>query len=219
MNLKISTHCGYIHLRKTKLLLSSWKRRFYTLEGSTFSIFRAEKEASKKVMDSMIIVEANRLPGLNHGLVLNGIDGRVWKMYVENDSHQLFMHVLGLVTVLKNNICTTIWSGDVLISASRGWLYVRSSGQNDWKHRYVEMHGKHIAFYDMNLEGQGAKREGVIMELQTKTGREFGMDFKLQNGKFIRTFGKSEQDVAYWETAVQRNSFFLAEEGCVLKSV
>ena len=107
----------------------------------------------------MIIVEANRIPGINHGLVLNGIDGRVWKMYVENDSRKLFMHVLGIVTVLKNNTCTTIWSGDALISASRGWLYVKSTGTNEWKHRYVEMNGKHIAFYDMNLEGRSARRE------------------------------------------------------------
>ena len=222
MGLKVVTvqpelsHCGYICLRAN--ILRSWKRRFYTLEGSTFSIFHAEKEASKEVMDSMVIEEANRLTGVNHGLVLSGIGGRVWKMYVENDSHELFMHVLGIVTFQKNNICTTIWSGDGLISASRGWLYVRSTGPNDWKHRYVELHGKHIAFYDMNLEGRSAKVEGVITELQTKTGREFGMDFKVNNGKFIRTFGESAQDVAYWESAVRRNALS-TEGGVVLKSV
>ena len=140
------------------------------------------------------------------------------KCMLKNDSRELFMHVLGIVTVLKNNTCTTIWSGDALISASRGWLYVKSTGTNEWKHRYVEMNGKHIAFYDMNLEGRSARREGVITELQTKTSQDFVIDFKLQNGRVVRTFGKSKRDVAYWETAVQRNAF-LAEEGCVLKSV
>ncbi|KAI9923122.1 hypothetical protein PsorP6_001652 [Peronosclerospora sorghi] len=188
-------------LTKQGRTVKSWKRRFWTLHGTTLSYYKSERGALVRTVD---VVNVQTHVSIPHGLLVSTRSGR--DLVLQADStHERARWVQALRDAVASTttkvVATTQWTHESVRYS--GWLEKEGQRFKTWKRRYFIVHTDGTLLYYREKSGAGGARgHGRVHRADVDASKPRTLVLTFQGGKRMRVTAATRAQMDAWLDAL-----------------